>query len=303
MTCIGKGQFYYEKRGRKDGYDLDDWLRAEQMVKFEYFKYLKEIATFIAAIVTIFGLGWTIYQGMKTNERTDLNTELANRPFVSIEEPYWIVSEGGVAEGKMFEAGISIKNYGSKPAEKVKDRNFRAIIFDIKNIEIKDKIGNDKNILDERKRLTLELIRLLVGFFEKNPDANNENISTYLSQLSPDCLELKDKAVLLHKGALLFNELEVSQDLNDYKKGEGYLIFPTQPLWWSIKTDMSDAYLEGIIEGKYLLIVYWGIEYKGFRKDKEYSTFYLGYYDAMMNVPKFELQKFQSWSTDETVKN
>lgn len=28
-----KAHEFYEKRGRKDGYDLDDWLRAEQMAK------------------------------------------------------------------------------------------------------------------------------------------------------------------------------------------------------------------------------------------------------------------------------
>lgn len=294
-----KAHEFYEKRGRKAGYDLDDWLRAESIIcKETIFKDIK----FWALFVTIIGLIFSIYQGIATNNRADLNIELVNRPFISIEKPYWIVSEGGI-EGKWLESGILIKNYGSKPAEEVKSRNFRAIIFEIKTAEIKEKIGNDKNILDERNRLALELMRLLVSFFEKNPNASNLEISTYFSSLSPNSLELKDKTILLHKGALLFKELEVSHDLGDYKKGNGYLVFPTQPIGWTIKTDMNDGYLEGIKE-EYLLVIYWGIKYKGFRKDKEYSTFYLGYYDAeRTDISKSDLWGFQSWAIEETIKN
>lgn len=293
--------FYLERKEKGEkGSELDDHLKAEKIITRN--EAVISFIKIIAQLAVITGVFVAIWQGISTNKRADLNTELANRPFLSIEAPRWIITEGGI-EGKWLESSISIKNYGSKPAEQVKDRNFRAIIFEIKTTEIKERIGNDKNILDERKRLILELMRLLVDFFEKNPDANNSEVSTYLSSLSPNSLELKDRAILFYKGVLLFNKLEVSRDLDDYKKGKGYLVFPTQPIPWQIRTDMSDGYLEGT-EKEYLLVVYWGIKYKGFLKDKEYSTFYLGYYDAITtDIPKFELQGFQSWAMDETLKN
>jgi len=252
-------------------------------------------------IATIAGVISSLLIGSCANRRASLDTELANRPFVSIENACWLTN----SDGSLISARIQIKNYGNKPAEEFAYRNFRTILFviDTKNIEEKIREKMDKNLephfqgylIDYKNKLYLELMQVLSDYFKSHLDINHLDLVKYLSTLTCASSELKGKSYLVYKEKLLFYALEVNPDMDDYYNKQYRLVFPNKPEEeLGLNEAISPPGIKSVLEGDNLLVAYWAIKYKGFNKNKEYSTFFLGY-DYRENETPHLFKQFRSW--------
>lgn len=301
----------YLKR-RNAGSQLSDWLKAENKIKRN--ERLVHIIKGLVALATILGVLVSIWQGISANNRTDLNTELSNKPFVSIENPYW----WRIEDTDWFSSMFTTCNYGNKPAEKVTIRNFRAIVFRIDNKKILEKAKITKGdgpylqeyFKDEKNKFYLELMERLTDYFKRKPDADKIATSNFLASLLK---EGEGASLFSYNGGLFFSPTEINNDMDDYYKKHSKLIFPGQPELRGLIEQIGGGGVSDVLAGDSLLVVYWAIKYRGFRQDKEYTTFYMGFCDKdILEKVKsnfidsegkvcHKLQEFSSWTKDEII--
>ena len=218
------------------------------------------------------------------------NNELANRPFVSIENVYWSRQNiPGDNKQDRFSSGATVQNYGNKPAENYTTRNARAIILRVDEPNLICKLNQEnKNISllsDSRNQVHEDTANLLADYFKKNPDANETKVRDFVNSWTKN---LPEHGKLKHNNKPLVNYIGGNNDMFDYFSKTTSIIYPghktTQRKW---QQPMSKKHLNSITveEGDNFLVLYWIIKYKGQTNKisrpftpKTYSTCYVGYY-------------------------
>ena len=263
----------------------------------------------------------SINQAENINRRADENTELANRPYVSIEKPLWyyhLDNNRSVWLSIEFER----RNYGARPAEVVGFRTLRVFTLTIEEELIREKVRHAKtdrgqyfegDISEERNnRLILQLMAVLERWLRLHPDCLREELSAFLTSLSPQSSELQGKDVFTYENQLLFRFNEVAGDLNEYLRPRRTLLFPAQAHsdespGRKVTLNLDSAAL--VLDNNQLLVVLMGLSYQGFIHDKRYSTFFLGYSDRQgsdhVRISKEEggafFTEFCSWLLEDRV--
>lgn len=279
--------------------------------------FIKKLFSFILKNGVTIGVIVSLWVGISANSRTDLNTELSNRPYLGIiKKSSW----GRKKNTDWFLYTNKVRNYGNKPAEYFKRRNYRVIVFAIDNEKIAQKIKESRTevssveeyVIDERNRLRLGLLEELSKYFQSNPDVNKTSLWDFL-KAENIMKQLRKNEIYFYKGKLLFNIIEVNNDMENYYKSNADVIFPNEDRKMEITQQIGQGGIEGVLEGTNLLVIYSAIKYQGFKKDKTYSTFSLGYYDRLdsgnQNIFKddrgiefYQLKEFQNWIEEDVEK-
>jgi len=264
----------------------------------------------IEVIIAVAALCFTGYQAILLRTQVELEV----RPFVSIDKVSWWYKSDTVWFGSSFVR----ENHGARPAADFGFRNFRAIIFDIRDSEIAEKVklrtseGQlqylEEYVADERNKLILNLLEVLGNYFSRHPDATKVETEAFLKGLTVKSQEIRDKPILFYEGGLLYSPLEVNNDMDEYRKRQKVVIVPNREEPDGLGQQMGQGYVKAIIDGNNLLVVYWAFQYMDIQKNKRYSSFYLGYADRNFSVPmgqtrdgklRYLMQTFQSWPSDE----
>ncbi len=267
--------------------------------------YMSIAAVILAILSTIFGgqQAWLLRQQI----------ELENRPFVSIEDPFWWFEEDGAGSFWLW-TGFHRNNYGQKPAEEVQFRNFRAIIVSINDEALANKIrqrtskGQEKYlseyILDERNRLVLHLVGLFASYFRSNPDASKDDVNIFGQVLARGLVTSQDLSLSFYKNEPLFRLVEVNNEMRGYLGSQRTTVFPHQDkvIYWTLQMGSG---LKEILGGENLLISFFGFRYEGPVKNAAYSTFFLGYGDRNLSLSKIAkgsggafFREFQTWTAE-----
>lgn len=288
------------------------WSAIKKTCKSVHSQSIIAFATLGALIFS--GLqAWNLSQQTQTLRQ---QMELENRPFLSIENVYWQYKPSSV----WLTSDFRLRNYGEKPAEEFQLRNYRVIIFEIKESLIEEKIkeewrekleevtGLEKSKRlrlykdDERGRLTLHLMRVLADFFRANPDARQAEVKKFLDNLGPASPELKGNKIFVYKKKLLFRSIEVNNEMEEYFREQRRIVSPKQAKLQEMTQEMGEPWLKGILDGKNLLVVHWAIQYRDILSERLYSTFYIGFNRRFSNKPDKEFispfVEFQSWSAE-----
>lgn len=286
------------------------FLRASAHSIFQRIKPIVEWifknAALIAASGSMIFAGWQAILLKK-------QIELENRPFVSIENPYWWYHRD---ENKSVWLGIGFdrSNYGQRFAEEVEFRNFRAITVAIDEKRLTEKIERRTSqglkqylaeyVADERNRLVLRLMSVLSRYFRTHPDTDKLALEAFVASLSPESPTLQGDGIFFYDGRLLFSPVEVNNEMQEYLKSQRGFVLPNRlPQKGQITLQMESANAD-VLDGQNLLIVFLAVHYQSALRDMDYSTFFLGY--SGRNIGKkiqdrdgAFLAEFQSWSSEE----
>jgi hypothetical protein len=262
----------------------------------------------LTAIVAVILSGWQTLELRKQNA-------LENRPFVSIEDVRW-----WYRPQNWFGSSFKRVNYGEKPAEEFRFQNFRAIVLQIDEEEIRQRVTANTPpelsrylelyVVDERNQVILQLMEVLADYFRTHPDASHTEVMDFLHVLSSKPQLLTGKDLLAYNGKLLLTLLEVNGDMDPYRKQQRSVVYPGQPVNEGLGLQMGSPYLQNVIEGSNVLVVYWAFAYQDIRRAKEYSSCYLGYAASGLTEllarkhdrDWFSLQQFQSWSSEKSLR-
>ena len=264
--------------------------------------------------VVVLGLFVSIWQGRSANQRADLSIELASRPFVSIERPYWWYEEDG-NHSFWLGLGFNRRNYGERPAEELEFRNVRAVTIDIDEEGIANKVKHrtplgspyaSEYLRDERNRLILHVMGVMSEYFRNHSDVSKVELEAFLDALSPQSPALQNDAIFMNDGALLFKRVEVNNEMTEYLQRQRTVVFPGQ-LQGRVLNFQMGANPAQILEGKNLLVVFLGLRYQGPLRNTRYSSFFLGYSDGHFSqLERIQqgrggafLREFQSWLSQE----
>ena len=238
--------------------------------------------------------------------------ELENRPFVSIEDVWWR------PDTVWIWCGFNRTNYGTRPAEEIEFRNFRAVVFEMRSDLIEQKVKQrtppermqylQEYMLDERNKIILNLMEVIATFFKERPDARYAEVDAFLRGLTPESPELRKNGIFIHEGQLLFQCFEVNHDMDEYRRRQKTTVFPEQPHSEKLDQQMGEGGLRDVLQGDKLLVLYWAFRYHDIQKDNEYSTYYLGYSDRnfgqlLNDGRRFSVQEFQSWASERPLKS
>ncbi len=275
---LDKRQAAYEKRGKKDGYDLDDWLRAEQIVTRnrirDNIKMVAELAGIIVIIISFCSYKATLQISNQQLEQAKELYELQNKPILTIEEVGWYPQKSlaDVAlriRMRIYNHGKSITN----EARVLKDivlriktdtlQRFPNFLSDIRNIS--------EHIVDVDKD---KRIQEYVSY-RKKPF---EDISKYIS-------ETKDRVTSDEIIAYFSNEYkEKGYEFIKYSDSVGNsFIVPPGYIDKETSRSISIADFENEIlkDGGDILVFYYAIEYIGPLKTKKYVIHYIGCYESL----------------------
>lgn len=287
---------------------VPDFLRNSGSLVFQKIKrtirwIFKKAALVIAFLALIF-TGWQACLLKK-------QIELENRPYVSVENPYWWYKRDA-NNSVWLGIGFDRSNYGQRPAEGLEFRNFRAVTIAIDDGGLKEKIERQTQqgmkqylseyIADERKRLIFRLMDALSSYFREHPDVDKTTLERFLGSLPQ---ALKGDKILFYEGRPLFRLTEVNNEMKGYQR-QRVIVYPTRskPQGGMVIEQMGSA--ADVLDGQNLLVVFLAFRYQSVFQDMSYSTFFLGYSDRSSERKIQEgrnqasLSEFQSWPSEET---
>lgn len=283
-------------------------LTATFWVTYNPTGYVSLVAVFIAAVTAFY----TAQQASLLRHQI----RLENRPFVSIEQPLWWFSRDEKGSVWLW-LGLRQNNYGDKPAEEVKLRNFRALDLTINEEALEKKIREgtheeaekyvDEYVLDTRNQIILGIMKMLMQFFREYPDASKEDARLFVEGLISQKPKSGEFEVGYYGATALFGVEEVANDMQVYLSHQNRVLFPNQSIefMWTLQIGGG---IKNVLEGTNVLVVLLGYEYQSTLRDVEYSTFYLGYSDRNFSqrIKKGEggafLREFQVWTDEHPVK-
>lgn len=273
--------------------------------------YLASVVSIVAIVVASIGVYYTGRQATLLSQQI----QLENRPFVSIEKPLWWYSDD---EHGNFWLWLQVRrnNYGEKPAEELRLRNFRAMNLVIHEDALRQKVTErtpaerrqhlGEYVADERNRLVLRLLGIFAEYFRAHPDASQQQAGAFIDSITQTPSKLENFDIGFYDGNSLFARVEVNNEMSDYLANQRAVLFPKQPsdILWTLQFGGG---IQDVIRGNNLLVVLLAYEYRSHLKDSYYSTCFLGYSDR--NFPdnslidrgrggKF-LKEFQVWSIKE----
>lgn len=275
-----KAHEFYEKRGRKDGYDLDDWLRAEIVICKNPVKWA-ELANIFGVIIALAALTvsfcsykGTLVQSEKQLEQAKELYELQNRPV------------------------LVIKNAGWYPAKTLADVGIR----------IKIPIYNGGKTIPSEARVIKDIfLRIKTDTLERFPNFKSDMIPSEQVDVSQDKRikeyiayrekPFKDIKEYIFRKKEQTNGPEIIEHFSEGYKKEGYvfepysdlasrdcgMIIPGETVWKETGRSISIPRFEDEIlnPGGDIIIFYYAIEYLGPLKMKKYITHYIGCYESM----------------------
>jgi len=280
-------------------------LLLEKEVSLDHLSWWKNICIVVVAIFKLLvpiGIIVSMCIGIRSLHQTDLNIELANKPLVSIESVRWWQNN---PNSDWFTAAFKMVNYGNKPADKQRIRNLRFLVIKLNKEMLREKVSEkvkggqaqyfEEYLKDEENKLVLELMQILSDYFKSNPDAKKIDCEKFMASLRPE--EKKLREALIYHNQLIFNVIEINNDLDEYYSKQEILIYPNQHRGIESTEQMGRSGIANVLYGDNILAVYVGIGWRGLFKNKEYSTFFLGYSKKDIESPH-DFREFESWQLE-----
>lgn len=227
--------------------------------KEEKWKILTPAVTLIAVIVTI-------HFSSRNLELSKRQVSLQLRPFISVIKPSFEIIPGENESRYWLVVNYFLENFGAQPAHEYKRKNDKIIEISLSpellnkreqmrldpNATLTEKDKAFENIINERKRV----MNILCRYLRKHPMASYEDINIKFGNQNVHC----------------YGDISEHFQLPT-------VISPKQILPCRSGRDIGLEYGQGFASGNKVLIYYVYLTYEGAIKQKEYSTFYIGYYD------------------------
>ncbi|MFH1046611.1 MAG: hypothetical protein V1727_06605 [Candidatus Omnitrophota bacterium] len=228
----------------------------------------REIIEAAGVSVALIAVAVTLYYSGRNLELSKKQISLQLRPFVSVTD-----SEFGFYKDRenttryFLKIRWYLKNFGVQPANDFKVKNDKVIKVSFSPEELeefqKKRSSPDSNLTEKDEALEKvivkrkNLIKKIFNYLQHNPSASFEDLNKAFKSDGVDCF-----------GDIAFDEPT--------------LLLPQQKYWDVSSRDVGDDYGQKLAMKEEILIYYVYFAYEGAIKGKEYSTFYIGYYDEFL---------------------